>query len=352
MSVLFWLAANVVMVVFIIKAVKEKESEKKKKNQRIWLISLAIAVVMFFVIAAQGRRSVGEDNQRAEVEETKEDIANSTTNESVAQDRGEEPTEAVTPTETITPTETVIQLQDDGLSIEIEAGKKGEYGQELVLNSGTEFEDKTIGFFVPSGVYEITNIGDHPTQVNVYKNEKNVVDGWEEWADGIVERLDVNETKEMMVKEGYFINVDEPSHISIKQIRELSSNTTNRAEDKESLRETFNTSLGDNKPMWYESVRNDNTGNWRELVIYTDQEFDGTMAIDYAEAYIEADEEVHFVVNLYSRTTTCVRKIGNTLYVTIKEYRDKEEHDAKELGGGMVLKDFCVDMETGEVEIF
>ena len=317
MSVLFWLAANVVMVVFIIKAVKEKESEKKKKNQRIWLISLAIAVVMFFVIAAQGRRSVGEDNQRAEVEETKEDIANSTTNESVAQDRGEEPTEAVTPTETITPTETVIQLQDDGLSIEIEAGKKGEYGQELVLNSGTEFEDKTIGFFVPSGVYEITNIGDHPTQVNVYKNEKNVVDGWEEWADGIVERLDVNETKEMMVKEGYFINVDEPSHISIKQIRELSSNTTNRAEDKESLRETFNTSLGDNKPMWYESVRNDNTGNWRELVIYTDQEFDGTMAIDYAEAY-----------------------------------RDKEEHDAKELGGGMVLKDFCVDMETGEVEIF
>lgn len=39
--------------------------------------------------------------------------------------------------------------------------------------------------------------------------------------------------------------------------------------DKSKLREDFNKSLGETTPTWYESVRNDNTGNWRELVVYS-----------------------------------------------------------------------------------
>lgn len=104
-------------------------------------------------------------------------------------------------------------------SIELISGETGEYGKELILNKGTEFEDKTIGYFVDAGEYEVTNIGEKMTQVNVYKNETEVVDGWEQWADGNVELIDVNETKNMTVEDGYFFNIDPPAHIKIKKIK-------------------------------------------------------------------------------------------------------------------------------------
>lgn len=107
----------------------------------------------------------------------------------------------------------------NNLTFEIVAGAPGEYGQELVLNEGTEFEDKTIGYFVPTGTYKITNIGNYQTQVNVYKNEKTKTsEGWEEWADGKSELLAVNASVEMKVEDGYFINVDEPTKISLEKI--------------------------------------------------------------------------------------------------------------------------------------
>ena len=37
------------------------------------------------------------------------------------------------------------------------------------------------------------------------------------------------------------------------------------------------------------------------------------------------------------------------MFVTVKEYQDGEEHDAKVLGGGMQLDEFCVDLEKGEL---
>ena len=102
--------------------------------------------------------------------------------------------------------------------IELVAGEIGDYGQELALNAGTDLEDKTIGYFVPAGEYEVTNIGEYTNQVNVYKNEVAVVDGWEEWTDGTVELLDVGETKIITVEDGYFINIDPPAHITIKLV--------------------------------------------------------------------------------------------------------------------------------------
>ncbi len=42
---ILWLAANVAMVIFIVKTVKEKEPELKKKKRKIWLICLGIAFI-------------------------------------------------------------------------------------------------------------------------------------------------------------------------------------------------------------------------------------------------------------------------------------------------------------------
>ena len=65
----------------------------------------------------------------------------------------------------------------------------------------------------------MTNKGDYPTQVNVYKNEKHVTEeGWEEWADGNVVLIKVGESAEIEVQDGYFVNVDAPALIELKAI--------------------------------------------------------------------------------------------------------------------------------------
>lgn len=40
----------------------------------------------------------------------------------------------------------------------------------------------------------------------------------------------------------------------------------------------------------------------------------------------------------------------NILSVTVHEYVDKEEHDANKLFGGMVLADYFVYLDNGDIE--
>ena len=42
--------------------------------------------------------------------------------------------------------------------------------------------------------------------------------------------------------------------------------------------------------------------------------------------------------------------MGNLLDVSVYEYVDKEEHDAKLLFSGMLLKEYHVNKDTGEIE--
>ena len=128
------------------------------------------------------------------------------------------------------------------------------------------------------------------------------------------------------------------------------STVTSEESNNADLKKSFNDSLGDTEPTWYESVRNDNTGNWRELVVYSNSSIDKDLAIAYSKGYIKSDDEIHFIVNLKLRTTTRIKKVGNTLSVSCHEYRDNEEHDANELCGGMELEQFNVDIETGELK--
>lgn len=127
-------------------------------------------------------------------------------------------TEEVSGDKEATVSEEIVE-KTGALTIEFDNVDLGEYGQRLVLNEGTEFEDNVIGYFVPAGTYKVTNAGSHMTQVNVYKNEKNVTEeGWEEWVDGHVELIDVDQSKEMTIEEGYFFNVDGTQHIILEKI--------------------------------------------------------------------------------------------------------------------------------------
>lgn len=101
--------------------------------------------------------------------------------------------------------------------------------------------------------------------------------------------------------------------------------------------------------FYVQNVRNDATGNWRISTIAEDVEMQD-IALDYYNMYFEGDEEIHGIVNFFNNTTTCISVMGNTLDVTVHEYVDKEEHDADLLFSGMLLSEYFVDMETGEIE--
>ena len=102
--------------------------------------------------------------------------------------------------------------------------------------------------------------------------------------------------------------------------------------------------------VWFGDVRNDTTGNWR-LSEYSESDSQETFAVDYYKAFFENDKEIHAVINMTNKTTACLSMIdSNTIDVTIHEYVKGEEHDAKVLFGGDVLKEFWVYIDSGKIE--
>lgn len=100
--------------------------------------------------------------------------------------------------------------------------------------------------------------------------------------------------------------------------------------------------------LFSDSVRNDKTGNWRLARVYTNQIF-ANYAKQYYDEYFKADNEVHFIVDLNQKTTTTMTVADGTLFLTVHQYQDKEEHDATLLGSGAVLKTYHVDKNTGAI---
>lgn len=104
----------------------------------------------------------------------------------------------------------------------------------------------------------------------------------------------------------------------------------------------FNISFSDTYP-------NDATGNWR-LATTTENTDIMDYVIDYYKTYFKSDSEIHVIINFSLNTTTSIMAMGNLLYVTTTEYVDNEEHDAKLACSGMLLSEYCVNIDTGEIE--
>ncbi len=98
-----------------------------------------------------------------------------------------------------------------------------------------------------------------------------------------------------------------------------------------------------------DTYRNDVTGNWRLARIAENVNIE-EYAIDYYNNYFKSDSEVHIIINFTLNTTTSITVMGNLLDVTTMEYVDKEEHDAKLACSGMLLSEYHVNIDTGEIE--
>ena len=97
-------------------------------------------------------------------------------------------------------------------------------------------------------------------------------------------------------------------------------------------------------------VRNDVTCNWKLSTIATTDNI-----LEYAKNYYDnnftSDDEIHAIVNFTLNTTACVSSLfDNIINVTIHEYVDKEELDANKLFSGMVLGDYWIYLDNGDIE--
>lgn len=96
-------------------------------------------------------------------------------------------------------------------------------------------------------------------------------------------------------------------------------------------------------------VNNDSTGNWRIAKIATNVSME-TIALDYYKNLFGSDKEIHAIVNFTNKTTTKISVLGNLLDVSVYQYVDKEEHDAKLLFSGLLLKEYHINIDNGNLE--
>ncbi len=99
-----------------------------------------------------------------------------------------------------------------------------------------------------------------------------------------------------------------------------------------------------------DSVINDITGKWRLSLIASSKDTT-EYAIDYYNTLFNSNDEIHAIVNFSKNTTTKISVLyDGMLDVTVYEYVDKEEHDANILFSGMLLKEYFINIETGDIE--
>ena len=118
-------------------------------------------------------------------------------------------------------------------------------------------------------------------------------------------------------------------------------------ESKESIQSGTYTLPCGMQLLFYDSVRNDVTGNWRRAGTSSSL-VPADYAIEYYEMMFSSEDEIHAVWNATLNTTTKISVSGNLLFVDTFEYVDGEEHDAKIMFSGILLDSQILDLETGE----
>lgn len=68
--------------------------------------------------------------------------------------------------------------------------------------------------------------------------------------------------------------------------------------------------------------------------------------------FFSSNDETHAIINFSSNLTISMRVLQEQiLLITIYEYVEKEEHDAKALFSGLLWKEVTLNMDTRNIEI-
>jgi len=147
------------------------------------------------------------------------------------------------------------------------------------------------------------------------------------------------EGKEISVKEGQFIKLSDGGFdISFEMLESYEQN--NPLADE--LANTYGL-----KFLGY--VPNDVTGKWR-LAEYTSDSSPESFALDYYKAYFKGDDEIHALINRNQGITAKIGEVFDEVVVTIYQYHQDEEKDAKILFDGTPLAEYYINIGTGAIE--
>lgn len=95
-------------------------------------------------------------------------------------------------------------------------------------------------------------------------------------------------------------------------------------------------------------MNDDVTGNFRLARVNTQKETKD-YAVDYYHSYFANDDEIHWIVNFSLNTTSSITCMGDQLYIDTYDYVKDEELSAKEIGGGTLLSEYTIDLNSGDV---
>ena len=175
-----------------------------------------IALIAALVVAgaAMTPREKTEPSKEAE---TLSDVAVAEAQEPAPEENGVEAQEE-TQSETMPP---------DG-AITLVAGEKGEYGKYTAMNDETFY-----AYYLPGGVYSVTNAGEYPAQVSVYEGiQRDFETGFDEYsATGDVLRLEVGESGEIAIPDGWFVEIHEPDKAAFVRIGDATEPEPEPAEE-------------------------------------------------------------------------------------------------------------------------
>lgn len=71
--------------------------------------------------------------------------------------------------------------------------------------------------------------------------------------------------------------------------------------------------------------------------------------LSYADEYWEENDGVHWFIDFTNGTTTSANDLGIYYYVAVYEYVDGEQHDASDLGTGLILGEYHVYKDNGDI---
>lgn len=103
--------------------------------------------------------------------------------------------------------------------------------------------------------------------------------------------------------------------------------------------------------FWFsDSVINDETGKWKIATLSNAADIT-EYALGYYQKLFGSDDEIHAIINYATNTTGSISMPQpGMLNVSVYEHVNEEEHDAKCLFSGMLLAEYTINAETGEVQ--
>lgn len=99
------------------------------------------------------------------------------------------------------------------------------------------------------------------------------------------------------------------------------------------------------------TIRNDVTEKWR-MVKFAEPINTLEYLLSYNDMYMDKNTSVHVLINFTYGTTTLINDFGTYLDVSVFEYQDKEEHDAKKIGTGFLLGEYQIYKDNGDIVDF